>query len=65
MHLINNKKYKKIQPSLPSVVSDDGSDKPSVSTLFKQLAPLIRCESTDIRDTIVNGLGYTNPAVFK
>ncbi|XP_052278154.1 protein furry-like isoform X3 [Dreissena polymorpha] len=50
----------------PSVVNDETTDKvSSVSMLFKQLVPLIRCESADIRDTIVNGLGYTNSAVFK
>ena len=37
----------------------------SVSALFHLLVPLMKCESADMRDTIVNGLGYTNPAVFK
>ncbi|KAL4229825.1 hypothetical protein ACF0H5_010217 [Mactra antiquata] len=50
----------------PCTLSDEKSDKTSnVSTMFKQLVPLIKCESADMRDTIVNGLGYTNPAVFK
>nr|AOV18883.1 furry [Lymnaea stagnalis] len=33
--------------------------------LFQRLVPLMRCDSSDLRDTIVNGLGYCNPAVFK
>ena len=37
----------------------------TVSALFHLLVPLMKCESADMRDTIVNGLGYTNPAVFK
>ncbi|GAB1608168.1 protein furry-like isoform X4, partial [Argonauta hians] len=35
------------------------------SSLFRLLVPLIKCESADMRDSVVNGLGYTNPAVFK
>ncbi|WAQ97896.1 FRYL-like protein [Mya arenaria] len=49
----------------PSVLTEDGGEKPSLGSLFKQLVPLIRCESADIRDTIVNGLGYTNSSVLK
>ena len=33
--------------------------------LFNKLVPLIKCESADMRDTIVNGLGYVNPAVLR
>ena len=33
--------------------------------LFHLIVPLLKCEISDMRDTIVNGLGYTNPAVFK
>lgn len=37
----------------------------SASALFQMLVPLMKCENIDMRDTIVNGLGYTNPAVFR
>ncbi|GFR96359.1 furry [Elysia marginata] len=37
----------------------------TASSLFQRLVPLMRCDSSDMRDTIVNGLGYCNPAVFK
>ncbi|XP_053400043.1 protein furry-like isoform X2 [Mercenaria mercenaria] len=50
----------------PSTLTEEKADKNSnVCSMFKQLVPLIRCESADMRDTIVNGLGYTNPVVFK
>ncbi|KAL3879804.1 hypothetical protein ACJMK2_032086 [Sinanodonta woodiana] len=35
-----------------------------VSDLFHLLVPIMKCESADIRNTVVNGLGYTNPPVF-
>jgi len=34
----------------------------SASTLLKLLVPLLRCEMTDMKDTIVVGLGAINPA---
>ncbi|XP_048776244.2 protein furry homolog-like isoform X2 [Ostrea edulis] len=37
----------------------------SATALFQMLIPLMKCENIDMRDTIVNGLGYTNPAVFR
>ncbi|XP_061189012.1 protein furry-like [Saccostrea echinata] len=37
----------------------------SATALFQMLVPLMKCENIDMRDTIVNGLGYTNPAVFR
>ncbi|BFZ15206.1 hypothetical protein BsWGS_18245 [Bradybaena similaris] len=37
----------------------------TAANLFQRLVPLMRCDSSDMRDTIVNGLGYCNPAVFK
>ncbi|KAK6976868.1 protein furry, partial [Biomphalaria glabrata] len=37
----------------------------TASNLFQRLVPLMRCDSSDLRDTIVNGLGYCNPGVFK
>ncbi|GFN79511.1 protein furry homolog isoform x3, partial [Plakobranchus ocellatus] len=59
-------------PELGSASSPEStSDKsPAVaactaSSLFQRLVPLMRCDSSDMRDTIVNGLGYCNPAVFK
>lgn len=33
--------------------------------LFRLLVPLIKCENSDMRDSVVNGLGYSNPAVLK
>ncbi|XP_012945432.1 protein furry homolog isoform X2 [Aplysia californica] len=37
----------------------------TATNLFQRLVPLMRCDSSDMRDTIVNGLGYCNPGVFK
>ncbi|XP_059157209.1 protein furry homolog isoform X2 [Physella acuta] len=37
----------------------------TAANLFQRLVPLMRCDSSDMRDTIVNGLGYCNPVVFK
>ena len=32
--------------------------------LFKTLVPLIRCDSSDMRETVVVGLGRINPEAF-
>ncbi|XP_041356858.1 protein furry-like isoform X3 [Gigantopelta aegis] len=37
----------------------------TASNLFRLLIPLMKCENSDMRDTVVNGVGYCNPAVFK
>ncbi|XP_025086109.1 protein furry homolog isoform X4 [Pomacea canaliculata] len=37
----------------------------TATNLFRLLVPLMKCENSDMRDTVVNGLGYCNPAVFK
>ena len=34
------------------------------SDLFKLIVHLIRCETADMRDTVVNGLGRINPDAF-
>ncbi|KAK3798079.1 hypothetical protein RRG08_034635 [Elysia crispata] len=53
--------------SSPESTSDKFPTAPTctASSLFQRLVPLMRCDSSDMRDTIVNGLGYCNPAVFK
>ena len=33
--------------------------------LFKILVPLIKCEPTDMRESIVTGLGHINPEIFR
>ncbi|XP_071510567.1 protein furry homolog-like [Diadema antillarum] len=37
----------------------------SAVTLFKMLVPLIRCDNTDTREAVVNGLGWTNTFAFR
>ncbi|KAK6173602.1 hypothetical protein SNE40_017022 [Patella caerulea] len=37
----------------------------TASNLFHLLVPLLKCENSDMKDMVVNGLGYCNPAVFK
>ncbi|XP_078324714.1 protein furry-like isoform X4 [Crassostrea virginica] len=57
--------------SSPECASGDKSDSIknsnscSATALFQMLVPLMKCENIDMRDTIVNGLGYTNPVVFR
>ena len=57
--------------SSPECASGDKSDSIknsnscSATALFQMLVPLMKCENIDMRDTIVNGLGYTNPIVFR
>ncbi|XP_063413170.1 protein furry-like isoform X1 [Mytilus trossulus] len=55
--------------SSPESTSSDKADNrqngTTASGLFHLIVPLLKCEISDMRDTIVNGLGYTNPAVFK
>ncbi|XP_075901775.1 protein furry homolog-like isoform X4 [Nelusetta ayraudi] len=38
---------------------------PSPSSLFKHIVPMMRSESMDITESLVLGLGRTNPAVFR
>ncbi|XP_037830132.1 protein furry homolog-like isoform X4 [Kryptolebias marmoratus] len=38
---------------------------PSPSSLFKHIVPMMRSESMDITESLVLGLGRTNPIVFK
>ena len=48
--------------------SDRGDNRQNGTTasgLFHLIVPLLKCEISDMRDTIINGLGYTNPVVFK
>ncbi|XP_014783664.1 protein furry, partial [Octopus bimaculoides] len=53
--------------NFPPLSSDKTENKQTAqsSNLFRLLVPLIKCESADMRDSVVNGLGYTNPTVFK
>ena len=44
---------------------DNRQNGTTASGLFHLIVPLLKCEISDMRDTIVNGLGYTNPVVFK
>ncbi|XP_041471022.1 protein furry homolog isoform X2 [Lytechinus variegatus] len=37
----------------------------TAATLFKMLVPLIRCDNTDTREAVVNGLGWTNMFAFR
>ncbi|XP_033646304.1 protein furry homolog-like isoform X1 [Asterias rubens] len=37
----------------------------SAGTLFKMLVPLIKCDNTDTREAVVNGLGWTNNAALR
>ena len=37
----------------------------TASNLFRLLVPQMKCENSDMRDTVVNGMGCCNPAVFK
>ncbi|KAL5012719.1 hypothetical protein ScPMuIL_011270 [Solemya velum] len=53
-----------------SLVSDKNDSRQNgggctASNLFHLLVPLIKMEMMDMRDIIVNGLGYTNPSVFR
>ncbi|KAK7496521.1 hypothetical protein BaRGS_00012173, partial [Batillaria attramentaria] len=54
--------------SSPESATSDKSESRQSSTasnLFRLLVPLMKCENSDMRDTVVNGMGYCNPAVFK
>ncbi|ESO93945.1 hypothetical protein LOTGIDRAFT_105090, partial [Lottia gigantea] len=37
----------------------------TATNLFHLLVPLLKCENSDMKDMVVNGLGYCNPGVFK
>ncbi|XP_048243647.1 protein furry-like isoform X3 [Haliotis rufescens] len=45
--------------------SRQNSGNSTATNLFRLLVPLMKCENSDMRDTVVNGLGYCNPVVFK
>ncbi|XP_070197468.1 protein furry-like isoform X3 [Littorina saxatilis] len=52
----------------PDNVQTDKSEARSsvtASNLFRLLVPQMKCENSDMRDTVVNGMGCCNPAVFK
>lgn len=38
---------------------------PSPSSLFKHVVPMMRSESMDITESLVLGLGRTNPIAFR
>lgn len=38
---------------------------PSPSSLFKHVVPMMRSESMDITESLVLGLGRTNPVAFR
>ena len=54
------------------MVFDDDDDvdvqivgSPSLSSLFKHVVPMMRSESMDITESLVLGLGRTNPLAFR
>ncbi|XP_021378295.1 protein furry-like isoform X2 [Mizuhopecten yessoensis] len=61
--------YRCASPEQGSSPESEKSDSRQASTsctdLFKLIVPLMKCENPDMRDTIVNGLGYTNAAAFR
>ncbi|XP_076468272.1 protein furry-like isoform X4 [Babylonia areolata] len=54
--------------SSPDTAQSDKSESRSsitASNLFRLLVAQMKCENSDMRDTVVNGMGCCNPAVFK
>ena len=53
--------------SVASERTEMKSPSPNVTSkdLAKMLVPLIRCDTTDMRETIISGLGHINPEAFR